>query len=257
MSPTHRPARRPAAPAQGALFGKQVPIPAPRTPTVATQDPELVASVVRAATARGYVLIGPAQRVFLRQAGETRKGAPVDPVPAYEQDTVRQLLDAGLLTTGGTHIVRHGGKEGPATSVLVPKATRAMVTRWDSYRPLYGRGTGHRVMRRAEMARITHVDVVRPGRGLVTGRATEGQDDGFSGEIIRDGTDYLVEDAHGVGIGRARSYRAGAERLARHYDTDPGHVEITYERDRHGRWSGDADAARATAHANRALRRHT
>jgi hypothetical protein len=131
--------RRPAVPAQKALFGTQVPIPAPRTPTVATQDPELVASVVRAALARGYVLIGPAQRVFLREAGETRKGAPVDPVPAYEQDTVRQLLDAGLLTTGGTHIVRHGGTEGPATSVLVPKATRAMVTRWGNYVPLHGR----------------------------------------------------------------------------------------------------------------------
>jgi hypothetical protein len=105
------------------------------------------------------------------------------------------------------------------------------------------------------MARITHVDVVRPGRALVTGCAAEGKDDGFSGEIVRDGRDYLVEDAHGIGIGRVRSYRAGAERLARHYDTDPGHVEITYERDHHGRWSGDADAARATARAHQAARR--
>ncbi|OLT06397.1 hypothetical protein BJF90_16495 [Pseudonocardia sp. CNS-004] len=107
------------------------------------------------------------------------------------------------------------------------------------------------------MARITHVDVVRPGRRLVTGRATDGEDDGFSGEIIRDGANYVVEDVHGIGIGRARSYRAGAERLAHHYDTDPGHVEITYERDHHGRWSGDVDAARATARANRVLRRRT
>lgn len=89
------------------------------------------------------------------------------------------------------------------------------------------------------MASITHVDVVRPGRGLVTGRATEGpDDDGFSGGIVRDGSDYVVEDEYGVVIGRVRSYRAGAQRLARHHDTDAGHIEITYERDAEGRWSG-------------------
>ena len=134
MSRRHR-----AAPMQTVLLGDPEPIPGTRKPTVATQDPELVASVVRAAISRGYVLIGPAQRVYLREAGRIRKGAPVEPVPPYEQATVQQLLDAGLLTTGGTHIVRCGNREGPATSVLVPRDTRAMVTRWGNYVPLHGR----------------------------------------------------------------------------------------------------------------------
>jgi hypothetical protein len=89
------------------------------------------------------------------------------------------------------------------------------------------------------MGRVTHVDVVRPGRGLVTGPSSNRPgDEGFGGEIVREGRDYLVEDAYGVVIGRARSYRAGAQRLARHHGADPGHIEITYERMADGRWSG-------------------
>jgi hypothetical protein len=132
--------RRPAAPAQKALFGRQEPLPTPTRPTPpATNDPELVASVVRAAMTRGYVVVGHGQRVFLREPGRTQKGGVAEPVPAYEQDTVRQLLDSGQLTTGGSHIVRCGGREGPANSILVPKAIRSMVTRWESLRPLHGR----------------------------------------------------------------------------------------------------------------------
>jgi hypothetical protein len=88
------------------------------------------------------------------------------------------------------------------------------------------------------MGRVSNVDVVRPGRALVTGQASDSADEGFAGEIIREGRDYLVEDAHGTVIGRARSYRAAAARLARHHGTDPGHIEITYERTADGRWSG-------------------
>jgi hypothetical protein len=132
------PRRMPAA--QKALFGGQQPIPQQRKSTrPQINDPELVASVVRAAMNRGYVLVGPAQRVYLRDPGATGKGARVEPVPAYEQDTVHQLLEAGQLTTGGTHVVRAAGREGPASSVLVPKATRSMVTRWANLVPLHGR----------------------------------------------------------------------------------------------------------------------
>jgi hypothetical protein len=90
------------------------------------------------------------------------------------------------------------------------------------------------------MTRTTHVDVIRPGRALVTGPAETRPDrETFAGGIVRDGRDYIVEDEYGMVIGRARSYRVGAERLARHYDADPGHIEITYERDSDGQWSGE------------------
>ena len=137
---TRRTTRTSTGPAQKALFGRQEPIRQPNKPSrPEINDPELVASVVRAALNRGYVLVGPAQRVHLRDPGETRKGARVEPVPAYEQDAVHQLLEVGHLTTGGTHIVRAAGREGPAISVLVPKATRSMVTRWSHLVPLHGR----------------------------------------------------------------------------------------------------------------------
>lgn len=71
----------------------------------------------------------------------------------------------------------------------------------------------------------TFVDVVRPGRGLVTGPKGA-----FTGGIVRDGTDYIVEEGEsGQVIGRARSYRSGADRLARHYGYAPSPVEITHE----------------------------
>ncbi|GAA1269780.1 hypothetical protein GCM10009609_36060 [Pseudonocardia aurantiaca] len=102
------------------------------------------------------------------------------------------------------------------------------------------------------MTRTTHVDVIRPGRALVTGPAETRPDrETFAGGIVRDGRYYIVEDEYGMVIGRARSYRAGAERLARHYDTDPGHIEITYERDSDGQWSGDINASRAAAEIRR------
>ncbi len=72
---------------------------------------------------------------------------------------------------------------------------------------------------------VTHVDVVRPGRGLVTGAGGA-----FAGGIVRDGSDYIVEEGEsGCVIGRARSYQAGADRLARYYGYTPSPVEITHE----------------------------
>ena len=131
---------RTSVPAQKALFGRQEPIPASgKAGAAATNDPELIADVVRIATDPGYVVIGPAERVFRRVDGTTQKGGPVEPVPAYEQDVVRQLLSTGQLKTGGPHTVRYSGKEGTATSVLVPRTTRDMVTRWSNLAPLNGR----------------------------------------------------------------------------------------------------------------------
>ncbi|WP_219414868.1 hypothetical protein [Pseudonocardia nigra] len=218
---------------QDGLWGQPVTAAAGVKPTRSEiNDPELVADVVRSAISRGYVLIGPAERVFVREAGETKKGSSVEPVPTYEADTVRQLLDAGHLATGGNHIVRHGGREGPATSVLVPKATRAMVTRWANLRPLLTHPPAAKPGQPATAhgkppgSGLIYVDVVRTGFGLVTC----GNGD-FSGSIIREGRRYLVETERGQVIGHTASYRAGARMLARHHGFTPDEIEIEHEKD--------------------------
>jgi hypothetical protein len=91
-----------------------------------TNDLDLVASVIRNAQDPGYVLIGSGERVYLRDPNRNHR---VQPVPRYEADTVTQLLDHGHLKAGGTHVVSDGRHEGPARSVLVPAATRAMAAR--------------------------------------------------------------------------------------------------------------------------------
>ncbi len=126
--------RRPRPPAQTGLWGRQEPLPTTKpshyTPT---NDVDLFASVVRSAQDPGYVLVGPAERVMLRDP--SRKGL-VATVPRYEADTVAQLLDHGHLKIGGTHVVTDGRHDGPARSVLVPTVTRAMVARWDALHPV-------------------------------------------------------------------------------------------------------------------------
>jgi hypothetical protein len=100
-----------------------------------TNDLTLIREIIRFAVAPGFVLVGPAQRVLTYQPDRGR--GFVAAVPKYEADAVAQLLDAGHLKVGGTHTVHYGDHTGPATSVLVPKATRDMVARWDSLRPLH------------------------------------------------------------------------------------------------------------------------
>lgn len=129
-----------AQPVQKALFGRQQPLPAPsRKLRPVTNDLDLVVSVIRRARDPGYVLVGPSERVLIRDPGGG-KGA-VEAVPKYEQDTVAQLLTSGHLTVGGTHHVLYGSREGPARAVLVTKAARTMVDRWAALRPLNGRST--------------------------------------------------------------------------------------------------------------------
>jgi hypothetical protein len=96
-------------------------------------DLDLVTSVIRSAEDPGYVVIGVGERVYLRDPAH--KGF-VAAVPRYEADTVAQLLDTGHLRLGGTHVVSDGRHEGPARSVLVPSATRAMLARWTALTPL-------------------------------------------------------------------------------------------------------------------------
>jgi hypothetical protein len=150
----------------------------------------------------------------------------VEEVPRYEADAVAQLLDGGLLELGGTH----RDHTGPARSVLVPRSTREMATRWSHLRPIPAGTAPADTTDDAEppTSGPIGVDVVRPGRGLVT--CTE-----FHGELIRENGRYLVETEGGHVVGRASSYRAGAQMLARHHGYRPGRVEIEHEHRIYGR----------------------
>lgn len=68
------------------------------------------------------------------------------------------------------------------------------------------------------------VDVVSPGKGLVTSGAGD-----FSGAVVREGGRYVVEDEWGEVIGRAGSYREGAARLARHHGCTADPIEVVFE----------------------------
>ena len=228
---------------QDALFGDPAPTatgPA-RCGSATVQDPELVADVVRTADGTGFLLVERSQRVV--KADPSTPGV-VDSAPRHEQDAVLQLLDSGHLRTGGTHHVHHHGHEGPARSVLVPKQTRDMVTRWSNLRPVPARrtpdpapGTGS-ASGRTGSGRRRHpdptdhsgpivVDVIRPGRGLLT--CAE-----FGGQIVREAGRYVVETEFGHVVGRASSYRLGAELLARHHGYTPGPIEIDRREERDG-----------------------
>ena len=127
--------RRPRPPAQTALWGRAEP--QPTTATAArgpVNDVDLIRAVIGTAVDPGYVLIGPAERVYVREPG-TRHD--VRKTSTYEADAVHQLLGSGHFTIGGNHTVRTPDRrEGPARSVLVTKTARATVNRWAALHPL-------------------------------------------------------------------------------------------------------------------------
>jgi hypothetical protein len=89
-------------------------------------DMKVITDVLTTATSeQGYVIAGRTRRVFRRVDKEAMK-----PIPAWESNAVHQLIDSGQLTLGGNHVLRCGAVRGSATSVLVPKATRAQLSRW-------------------------------------------------------------------------------------------------------------------------------
>lgn len=218
-------------PEQSALWGPQEPLTPATTTAVAragSNDLDLFASIVTAAIEPGYVVIGASERVFLRDA--TRPDH-VNPVPRYEADTVGQMLDAGHLKLGGQHHVNHGTSQGFARSVLVPTATRAMVTRWAALHRVPAPRRAAPVEKQSDTPEhsrpvLAYVDVVSPGKGLVTCGAGD-----FSGTVIRTGRTYDVETEYGEVIGTARTYKAGAERLARHHGVPNVEVVVEIERD--------------------------
>ena len=151
----------------------------------------------------------------------------------HDADTVVQLLDTGHLKLGGTHHVHHNGQEGPARSVLVPKATRDMVARWQHLRPIpipQRPASTAGTPRQAPQRPTIGVDVVAPGKALIVLGAT-----GAGGTVLRDGGRYRVENDHGALVGHASSYRAAARLLARYHGYAPGPVEIEHEHRTHRR----------------------
>ena len=108
---------------------------------VVSNELDLFVAVVRLAIDPGYVVIGPTGRVFRRDPGHRNGDTEVEITPAYEDDMVTQLLGAGHLVLGGHHYATRGRIGIPARTVLVPRATRDLISRWSHlHRPPQQRG---------------------------------------------------------------------------------------------------------------------
>ncbi|OJG07893.1 hypothetical protein BG618_01840 [Pseudonocardia autotrophica] len=207
---------------QDALFGDPVTVETDDHGPAATQDPREVARIVAAAQEPGFLIVERTGHVL--RADPARPGC-ADAVSRHDGDTVLQLLDTGHLRLGGTHHVHHNGSEGPARSVLVPKATRDMVSRWDHLRPIAERAPAAKPTKAPRRSTgVIGVDVVEPGKALVILGTT-----GEGGTVLRDGSRYRVENDHGALVGHASSYRAAARLLACYHGFTPGPVEIEHE----------------------------
>ena len=103
-------------------------IPGQRPPSrMESNDVDLMVTVAANAVRCGYLLVGAAERVYAR----TDTDDHVARVPRYEEDAVHQLLRRRWLTLGATHRVTCGAAHLLGTTVLVPKATRDRVARWE------------------------------------------------------------------------------------------------------------------------------
>ncbi len=114
------------------LFGNPLEEPVmdmPAAPPI--NDMNLIEKVLQVAENTGYVLVGPAERVYHQVAPKV-----IESAPRYEAEAVHQLLSAKWLTKGGTHIYTCHGYEGPGNSVLVPKATKAKARKWRALTPI-------------------------------------------------------------------------------------------------------------------------
>ncbi len=119
----------PDQPGQCDLFGNPI-ASAPSTPPVSrieSNDVELMVTVAANAARCGYLLVGTSERVYTRTDADDR----VARVPRYEEDAVHQLLRRRWLTLGAAHHVTCGAAHLIGTAVLVPKATRDRVERWN------------------------------------------------------------------------------------------------------------------------------
>lgn len=94
----------------------------PRRPV---NDMDLIERVLRMASEDGFVLIGVREDVYRKTSGDW-----IERVSWDVDATVHQLIDTKCLETGGTRTYRYDRYTGPGRSVLVPRRTRQMATRW-------------------------------------------------------------------------------------------------------------------------------
>jgi hypothetical protein len=92
-----------------------------------SNDVDLMHTIAANAVRCGYLLVGANQRVYTRVVDG---GDEVARVPRYEEDAVHQLLRRRWLTLGTPHRITCGAVSLIGTTVLVPKDTRARITRW-------------------------------------------------------------------------------------------------------------------------------
>lgn len=114
------------------LFGNEIECENSREPRSArppVNNMKTITEVLaRAGSEFGYVVAGVARRVYRKTSKDNMKQVPV-----WEMDAVLQLVDGGQLKLGsGTRVLRNGAVQRPTTSVLVPKATKDLLTRWSA-----------------------------------------------------------------------------------------------------------------------------
>ena len=135
-------------------------IPTHRVPSrIESNDVDLMVTVAGNAVRCGYLLVGTAERVYARTDADDR----VARVPRYEEDAVHQLLRRRWLTLGATHPVSCGAAHLIGTAVLVPRATRDRIARWERLQRPPSWPTDPRPPRDAD-GRLVHLDDYRRTR---------------------------------------------------------------------------------------------
>jgi hypothetical protein len=103
-------------------------IPGQRAPSrIESNDVDLMVTVAANAVRCGYLLVGAAERVYARTDADDH----VARVPRYEEDAVHQLVRRRWLTLGAAHPITCGAAHLIGTAVLVPRATRDRIARWE------------------------------------------------------------------------------------------------------------------------------
>ena len=135
-------------------------IPTQRVPSrIESNDVDLMVTVAVNAVRCGYLLVGTAERVYARTDADEH----VARVPRYEEDAVHQLLRRRWLTVGSAHDVTCGAAHLVGTAVLVPKATRDRIARWERLQRPPSWPTDHHPPRDAD-GRLVHLDDYRRTR---------------------------------------------------------------------------------------------